>query len=275
MFHMEAFTSSIATSGANTFQQLSFLNIGNIIPQLNLGLNIPVQLPMLHSVFGVGVSLVHVRAQTPQFLPFPYPAFSPNNRGSAFESPPRIWDFSASPLLMKGTDELDIFVTQNSGGAETEYVAVNLTDGNRITPPVGRFFTVHGTASVTLTAARWTSVSWTFDQTIPAGRYAIVGARCFSASGRFFRVIPTEPPNYRPGGTMVQAYDGIDPGAQRYFDYLGGSTMPNWGVWVYTNSYVMPQCELFATAADTAEEIWFDMVLIGPAYTPSTAPQGI
>jgi len=281
MFHMEAFTSSIATSGANTFQQLNYLNIGNIIPQLNNGLNIPAQLPYLHTVFGVGVSLVHVRPQTPAFLPYPYWTLSPNNRGSAFESPARYWDFSSGAIPMKPTDELDIFVTQNSGAAETEYVGVNLSDGNIIPAPPGRRFTVHGTSATTLTAARWTTVNWTFDQTIPAGRYAIVGARCFSATGRLFRVIPTEPPNYRPGGIMVQAYDALDPVGQRLFDFVGGPTAPNWGVWTYTNSYVMPQCELFAVAADTAEEMWFDMVLIGAAPTfgqgqnPSSATGGI
>ncbi len=268
MFHMEAFTSSIATSGANTFSQLSYLNIGNLIPQLNLGLNIPAQLPFLHSVFGLGVSLVHLRPQTPAFLPYPYFTLTPNNRGTAFESPPRYWDFARMPIRMKPTDELDIFVSQNSGVAETEYVAVNISDGVVTPPPGGWFFTVHGTGTTTLTASRWTTVAWTFDQTIPAGRYAIWGARCFSANGKFFRIIPTEAPNYRPGGTMVQAYDAIDPHGQRAWDYLGAPNPHAWGVWVYTNSYVMPQCELFSTVADTAEEIWFDMVLVGPPLTP-------
>ena len=68
--------------------------------------------------------------------------------------------------------------------------------------------------------------------------------------------------------SVTQAYDTLDPHGQRHFDYLGGPNPYCWGVWTYTNSYVMPQCELFATSADTAEEIWFDMVLIGPALTP-------
>jgi hypothetical protein len=266
MFHMELFSSSNGTSGANTFIQTNYLNTGNIVPQLNNGLNIPQQMPYLHSVFGLGVSLCHVRPQTPNFLPYPYWTLGPNNRGTAFENPPRVWDFSKMPIPLKPTDELDIYTSQNSGGAETEYVGVNICDGPAQPPPIGRMFTVHGTGTTTLTASGWTSVPFTWDQNIPAGRYAIIGARALSANLKFFRLIPTEAPNYRPGGIGVQAYDAIDPHGQRGYDYLG-LPQTGWGVWVYTNSYVMPQGEFFATSANTAEEIWLDMVLMGPPST--------
>jgi hypothetical protein len=266
-FHMELFSSSNGTSGANTFIQTNYFNTGNIVPQLNNGLNIPQQLPFLHTVMGLGVSLCHVRPQTPNFLPYPYWTLTPNNRGTSFESPARIWDFSKVPIAMKPTDELDIFTTQNSGGAETEYVGVNITDGPPTPVPAGMRFTVHGAATTTLAAAKWSTVNFTYDQTIPAGRYAIVGMRAFAATGKFARLIPTEAPNYRPGGIVTQAYDAIDPHGQRGWDYLG-QTDASWGVWIYTNSYVMPQVEFFSTSADTAEEIWFDMVLVGGAFIP-------
>ncbi|HVI11027.1 MAG TPA: hypothetical protein VND65_22270 [Candidatus Binatia bacterium] len=270
MFHMEAFSSSLTTGTAQAFQQLNYVNVGNIIPPLNNGLNIPNQLRYLHSVFPLGVSMTMCRPQTPAFLPWPYWTLGPVNRGTTFESPPRVWDFSRNPIALNPTDELDIFAAQNSGGAETDYVAVNMSDGQLVAAPQGRMFTVHGTAAVTLNASAWTTVSWTFDQTIPSGRYAIIGGRCFAAHGKFWRIIPTEAPNYRPGGHMVQTYDALDAHGQRGWDYLG-QTGQNWGVWVYTNSYIMPQCELFSTSADTAEEIFFDMVLVGPP----TAIQGI
>ena len=281
MFHLELFSSSIA-SGANTFAQVTYFTPDNILPKLVNGMQVSPDIPFLHSVFGVGAHLVHVRAQANSMLPFPYPALSPNNRGSAFESPPRIWDYSSAPIPLKPTEEFDIFATQNSGGGETQYVAVQFSDGQKTPLPVqinppgikdspampGRFFSAHWTASTTLTAGGWTQVQPAFDQALYAGYYALVGARCYSATGLFFRMFPAMGPKWRPGGICVQSYDGMDPYNQRYIpDY--GPTPGGWGVWLTFFQNVPPQVEFFATSADTAEEGWFDLVYLGPQTTPS------
>ena len=282
MFHLELFSSSDTSSGANTFVQLTYFTPDNILPKQVNGLQVSPDLPMLHSVMGVGANLVHVRAQTNSMLPFPYISQSPNNRGTAFESPPRIWDYSKLPLPLKPTEEFDIFVSQNSGGSETEYVAAQFCDGPGTPIPVtinpaaltnspatpGRFFTAHATASTTLTAGKWTQVQPAFDQALYAGYYALIGARCFSATGLFFRMFPAMGPKWRPGGICVQAYDQMDPTNQRYIPSYG-AVPAGWGVWLTFFQNVPPQVEFFATSADTAEEMWFDLVYLGPQTTPS------
>lgn len=279
MFHMELFSSSIAT-GANTFGQLTYFTPDNILAKQVNGLQVSPTLPMLHSYFGVGAHLVHVRAQANSMLPFPYISSSPNNRGSAFESPPRGWDFSRWPLALKPTEEFDIFATQNSGGNETEYVAVQFCDGPptplgvAVNPPgiaaspamPGRFFSAHWTATTTLTAGGWSLVQPSFDQALYAGYYALVGARAFSATGLFFRMFPSFGPLWRPGGACVQAYDGMDLMNQRYMNSFGPEP-GGWGVWLTFYQNVPPQVEFFATSADTAEEGWFDLVYLGPQVT--------
>lgn len=280
MFHMELFSSSIAT-GANTFAQLNYVSADAILPKLNNGVQVSPTLNMLHSVMGVGTNLVHVRAQANSMLPFPYNAISPNNRGGAFESPPRIWDMSHWPLGLRPTEEFDIFATQNAAGAQTEYVAVQFTDGQLTMPAVavnppgltansyipGRFLTVHATSATTLTAGAWTQCLLTFDQSLPAGYYALMGARAFSATALFFRMFPAMAPLWRPGGVAVQAYDQMDPMNQRYMNAF--NDMPRgWGVWLYFYQNVPPAVEMFATSADTAEEFWLDLVWIGQQVTP-------
>lgn len=282
MFHSELFTASIAT-GANTFAQINYYTTDNVLAPLNLGMQISPTLPNLMFVADVGVNAVHVRAQTPSMLPFPYPALSPNNRGGAAESPPRIHDFSATPLPMKPTDELDVFGTQNAAGAQVQYVLVQFCDGppqplpvpilppsltqNPMTP--GRFFSVHWTAAKTLNAGTWTQVQPIFDQALPAGYYAMLGARTFSASAIFFRMFPAMQPLWRPGGVAVQAYDSLDPVNQRFIPTYAPSVR-GWGVWLYFFQNVPPQVEVFATAADTAEEGWFDLVYVSNAVTQPT-----
>jgi hypothetical protein len=257
-FHTVVYTSSITGSGATTFVQLNF-KADVIVPTQNLGLQVPKQLNRFGFTAGVGVSLCNYRAQTPAFLPFPWPTFAPVNRGAAFESPPRQTDLFKNPLPMNPTDELDIFVCQNLGAAEVEYVFVTLTDGMVVPAPMGRFFTVHAVGSTTLTAGAFTSCALTFDQAIPAGLYACIGARCFSATALGFRLAPAMEPLWRPGGTAVRAYDQMDPPGQRGYIYDGQVIAP-WGVWMTFFQNVPPQVDVFATGADTAEEVWLDLI---------------
>lgn len=281
MLHLELFTGSIA-SGANAFAQVPFFTTSNILPQQVSGMQVSPDLPFVHSVFPVSANLVHVRIQANSMQPFPYPTLGPNNRGTAFESPPRVWDFSRYPIPLKSTEEFDVFATQNAGAAQTVYVAVQFTDNRPdkapgpINPPslvtnqlmTGRAAPIHWTATTTLTAGSWTKVQPAFDQALPAGMYALMGARVFSASALFFRMFPAMGPKWRPGGVAVQAYDQMDPFYQRLFyeQYVGDK---NWGVWLYFYQNVPPQVEIFATAADTAEEGWFDLVYLGPQFVKS------
>jgi hypothetical protein len=276
MFHMELFSSSIA-SGANTFAQLTYSTPDNILPKLVNGMQVSPNLPYLMMVAGVGAHMVHVRPQSNSMLPFPYPTLSPNNIGTAFESPARIWDFSAHPIPLKPTEEFDIFATQNKGSSETEYVFCNFSDNkplavgvaidpvgvasNPATP--GRFFSSHWTSSTTLSAGAWTAVQPTFDQALYAGYYALVGARAFSATALAFRMFPAMGPLWRPGGIAVQTYDQLDPPNQRGFNSSNGF-FSTWGAWLYFYQNVPPQVEFFATSADSAEEGWFDLVYLGP-----------
>lgn len=258
-FHFEMFSSSIAT-GATTRAQVTSVNNG-VVPTLNKGFQVPNGLSFLHSVFGVGAHMVEVQMQTPKFLPYPYPNLTPNNRGTAFESPPRMWDYSRAPLPMTPTDEVDAFATQNSGGAETQYVGINFCDGPPTPPPTGQFFTAHWTAATTLTAGAMTAVNPVFDTALPSGLYSLVGVRVFSATCLFFQMLPAAAPLWRPGGIGTQAYDQLDPPNQRAFGYLGFPQI-GWGEWMRFRQNVPPQVNFFATSADTAEEGWFDLVLV-------------
>lgn len=281
MFHTEVFSSSNGTSGANTFIQITYLSAGAVLPTQNLGLTVMSDIPYLAQVFGVGAHMCHIRPQANSMLPFPYPMSDPVNRGTAFESPPRTWDLSMVPMPLRPSEEFDIFNTQNSGGAETQYIGVNfssgpaqplafpLNPGGALTgqPVPGRAFTAHATATATLSAGAWTQVTPTFDQTLPAGLYGIIGLRTFSATGLFTRVRPAMDSNRRAGGIAVQAYDAMDPPWQRMINYYGRAVAPM-GIWHTFYQNVPPYIDIFATAGDTAEEFWFDMVYLGTQVMP-------
>lgn len=271
-FHLEMYTSSIvSTSNTSQIQVTSLAN--GVVPTLNNGFQVPGQsaqgggpLSKLGLVAGVSTHMTAIKAQAPSMLPFPYPNFSPVNRGSALESPARVFDMMANPIQLNPTEELDIFAAAGNN-TETAYVAVLFTDGTISTRPAGRLFTAHATASTTLTGGKFTQVTPTFDTALPAARggpqmYALVGMRVFSATALFFQVLPATEPLWRPGGVAVQAYDQLDPPGQRAWGWYSGGYTP-WGIWMQFQQNVPPTINIFATAGDTSEEFWFDLVAIG------------
>jgi hypothetical protein len=282
MFHSELFSSSNTSSGANTFVQCNAVTTDNIMPSQNNGLTVLNEIPYLCHVIGIGSHIVHVRPQANSMLPFPYITNTPNNRGASAESPVRMLDLSMSPLPLRSSEEFDIFASQNSGGSETQYILASFCDGlpkpmqyqlmpggltgNPMVP--GRAFTVHGTASTTLSASAWTVVNFTLDQTLPAGTYGLIGLRGFSATGKFVRLFPATGPKWRPGTICTQAYDALDPWFSRAWPTPGGKVIAPMGIWIMFYQNVPPQVEFFATSADTAEEIWFDLVYLSPDAMP-------
>jgi len=264
-FHFEMYKSSVVGTSATALVQVNSLANG-VVPTLNNGFQVPTSLRKLGAVMPVSTHANRVRMQAPSMLPFPYVDLTPVNRGSAFESPPRCFDFMANPIQLNPTEELDAYFDPGNN-TETCYLGILFTDGVRTPPPAGRFFTVHATASTTLTAGAMTTVTPVLDLALPASgggpqMYALIGARVFSATGLFFQMLPANEPLWRPGGVCVQAYDQLDVPGQRGYGWLNGQ-YPSWGQWLQFQQNVPPQVNIFATSADTAEEFSFDLVAIG------------
>ncbi len=264
-FHLEMYSSSIVSTSNTSLKQVTSINNG-MVPPLLSGFQVPPQLPKLGFVAGYSTHLTEIRMQAASMKPWPYINLSPQNRGSAFESPPRVFDMMANPVILDPTEELDAFAAAGNF-TETAYICILFTDGIYLPRPAGRMFTVHATAAVTLTAGAMTPVTPVFDETLPAAQggarmYAVIGARYYSATAGFFQLLPAAQPSWRPGGIGVQAYDQLDPPGQRGYGWYSGGYQP-WGIWLTFQQNVPPVFNCFATSADTAEEFWLDLVAIG------------
>jgi hypothetical protein len=276
MFHMEAFRSSLASGATDVFQQVTYISANSVLAALVNGVQVSATLNKLHSVFGVGAHLQSIRLQAPSFLPVPYPTLNPNNIGTAIETPPKFWDMARAPKVLRPTEEFDIFASQISAGAEEEAVFVNFTDGLIVAPPAistsptpsgnGMYFISHATGSTTLTANAWTQVNLTLDLALPAGLYALVGARAVSAGALAFRIRPINEPLWRPGGVAAQTNDQLDPPGQRFLNPLTGA-MSHWGVWVTFFQNTIPNIDFWSTSADTAEDVYLDLIKISDVVT--------
>jgi hypothetical protein len=178
---------------------------------------------------------------------------SPVNVGTAIESPARLIDYTENPLQLRTNEELDASAVQSNAGAQRATVAVWLADGP-LTPIKGDIFTMHWTATATLAANGWTQTAIVFDNGLPQGQLAIVGADFFSAGGLFARIAPRTGGANRPGGFCSQARDSYNFPIQR---------MGNMGEWMRFQNTQPPQVEFFSRSADTTEEGYFDMMIVG------------
>lgn len=251
MFHTSAFSASIANDGA--LHQLTGIQ-DSILPESGLGLLSNV-LAYIMAVAYVGTNLIRGQFQAPSLRDYGNLDTSPVNIGTAFESPPRLDDFSMKPIPAAVSEEWDMFAAQdNAMDDEIESGFLWSTDNNPAPVPPKKIVQIHWTAAITLTAGAWSLIQMQFAQPLAAGTYALIGARCLSAGLLAFRFVPTGTAQgqvARPGGIGVQAEDQLDWPRQR----RGG-----WGSWLQFTNTTAPQIECFSLSDDTSEEGDIDIV---------------
>jgi len=130
--------------------------------------------------------------------------------------------------------------------------------GDGIDPvPEGKLLQVRTTWSGAVTAYEWSNRALIFDQTLPAGRYAIIGAHGYSDNLLAYRfVIPGL--WQRPGGVGVG-----DPYAPAPSRFRRGKA----GLWGEFEHNLPPTVDILAAGADASGIIHLDLVQVraGPA----------
>jgi hypothetical protein len=273
---LEAFRSSLASGVTDVLQQVTYISAGAILAPSASGLQVSAFLSKLHSVFGVSAHLESISPQAASMLPLPYPNLQPNNIGTAAESPARFWDFSRAPKPLRPTEMFSIFASQTDGSSEEVAVFTQFTDGVVVPAPAlatgpsisgnGMLTTAHATATTTLTANAFTQVTPALDNPLPAGMYALVGARVQSAGALAFRMKPIQEPLWRPGGVGTQTADQLEAPGQRYINPLTGM-VSHWGVWLTFFQNTVPNVDIWSTSADTKEDMWFDLIKLSDITT--------
>jgi len=184
-----------------------------------------IYVPALNKILGCfagGASMEQCRLQSPslrrmvnQRIEPVYPEGMPpgswyGDRGHIFKERPRTLDIAES---------LNAF-TINPAAAD-EYIFLWLMDKLEALPP-GEIISIRSTSVITLVEGAWVNGAITFTQTLPAGRYAVVGMRAekqVCVAGRL--VFPDISP--RPGVIGTPRYFNHDIPEFRY----GG--LGNWG----------------------------------------------
>lgn len=246
-FHLVAWRVSAADGTATDMTPVTdpimTVSNGHFLPQRDM--------PLLFASFSAA-SATRARLISPTFRQVTTPWIRPMGVAIVQGVEAHIADYRANPLRVRGLEELQMEGTQTSGGAAIEVATAGLQFSPMALMPGGDVYTLRGTATTTLTAGGWTQVTMTWQDTLPAGQYVVVGMEYVGATAIAARLV-FEEQTERPG--CVGA--GLGTSQQHAMFDKGGL-----GVWGRFNANRMPNVECLANAADTAEEIFLDIIRI-------------
>jgi len=170
-----------------------------------------------------------------------------------FGNPQIVDDLSADPIMLNALEEIAILAV-NSAATSGLSLSILGLDYGRQPQPAGNVYTIRGTATATLVINAWTQLGTiTWQNSLPTGVYAVIGAEAFSAGGKAYRMtIENQVP--RPGGLSTILETNRTHPLFR---------MGNLGEWGRFHSYLMPTFEMISASADTAEVVYMDIVRVG------------
>lgn len=248
MFHLAGWAQSQDTAGVlTTVDALSD-------PSMTVAgknIQVPNYAPYLIGAWAMGATITRAQLQSPSLRRVVNQEIEPLNVAAAVANNFARYVYPESPIALDINEQVQALVAEGAAGAEQEYVLAWLSDG-KIDAANGEIRTVRVTAAKTLVANQWTNGALVFDQVLPVGRYAIVGASFISADLIAFRFL-FQASTPRPGSIGKSAVNYVEMVGQRY----GG-----WGSWGEFDSTNPPTVDFLASAADASETGVIDLVKV-------------
>lgn len=204
------------------------------------------------AVYALGPNTTRAQLVSPSLRRFINYEIVPIDVAAEPSSPAPVHDLRDNPLVLDEDESLNAQAAEDAAGAARTTVLVWLSSG-QLEQASGEIRTVRATSSTTLTANAWTNGSLTFDQALPAGRYAIVGARGESAGLIAFRFVFVGG-IWRPGAIGADARGDL---GHRMF--RNGAL----GVWGEFSHNTPPTVDFLSASADTSEVVDIDLVRLG------------
>ena len=210
---------------------------------------VPSALPMLAGCIFMGANLTEARIESPTLrtltpidvLPFEL-AVKPSSNPKAVLQP-------AAPKTVGATEALNAKI---SAGAANKLCALAFLCDGPLAPVTGEIFTVKCSTKITTTPYSWTNAALVFTQSLPSGRYAIVGMRAKAGNLIAARLVISGFA-WRPGCIGCQAFNDIERPEFRH------GRMGTWGEFDHD---VPPTVDFLSQATDTDPAVWLDLIKI-------------
>jgi hypothetical protein len=210
---------------------------------------IPEALPMLAGYKVLGSTVTQARIESPTLRTLTPIDVSPLDTATTNTGANLARILASNPKTVGGGEALNVKVTVSAAGRA---IALALLCDAPLAPITGEVFTVRATSSTTLTANAWTNGALTFAQSLPRGRYAVVGMRAISAGLIAARLVF---PGYawRPGCIGYTAENKTED------DVFRGGKLGSWGEFDHD---VPPTVDFLSISADTSEVVYLDLIKI-------------
>lgn len=207
----------------------------------------------LIAAYAFGTTISALKIDSPSLRSMYLPFIRPLDRTLLPADEPNVCDFGDFALTLRRGEEVKLLASNAGGADEKNYCLLWLGDGRR-TIQTGPIYTMRATSTITTVADTWTQGNLTFDQTLPAGRYSIVGMEVAGTALLAGRLIL---PGYfhRPG---VVASQTLGQNSGKLFR-AGG--LGEYGDFANT---AMPSVEVLkGSAASTAVTVHLDLIYKG------------
>jgi hypothetical protein len=167
-------------------------------------------------------------------------------------SNPGIAMYLDAPFRFRGLEEIQLLITDGIG--TTEKCTGLALIGSGLTPaPQGDYYRLRFTSTTAVTANAWSQLTVTWEDTLPAGTYAVTGIEHQSTGGQACRLI-FNGQQFRPGAPSITAL------SNRQHDLFYSHKLGVLGNFVQT---AMPIPEVLANSADAAHEGYLECVRVG------------
>lgn len=244
-------------AGAVTNQPMATVNDGILTSQADYFLA-PSEAELIFSAAG-SAQMTNARLDTPSLREVGLPSLQPINLSAAtIPSPVNVADFLLSPIRVPKVDQIAAQMTLS--GAGTGYVIAGIGFGPRPPAPGGRIYRLRATSAITGAAGVWVNGALNFEQSLPAGYYAIVGMQTIAATVLAARLsIPGAA--FRPGVIATNALGG-----QPWPRFQDGSL----GVWGVFENQNVPSLDILTGlgGASTAQVTFLDVIKLDTARLP-------
>lgn len=247
MFHYGMFAQSIdpgnALTAISAAREEMFFTSG-------ADFRVPTQLPFIIGALAQinDASGSRAQVQSPSLRMLANLDVEPIVLAATLGTPPEQSTWPLTPIPVTPDEALNFAVLSDPAAAALHYGHILLADGPQQAVQ-GQLFTVRATATVAQNTVAWVNGNLTFSQSLPAGRYAVVGMRARSTDAVAARLVFPEQ-MARPGVPVVNAIADLDPWHFRF------GRMGVWGEFPHTNP---PTLDVIGGAA-AAQTIMLDLI---------------
>lgn len=178
MFHTVAFSMALTTS---TVAGLVTPVVDNTVFISGNNLNIPATVSQLFASapFGtVGTAATSVQLQSPSLRETWFPNATPFQLNATLDTVPTVAEWFDNPIPLVVNEGLNVQSDASSAATAGQQGAIVwLSDGARQPVTKAKIFTMRATSAIIQVANSWVNGALTFNQTLPVGKYDVVGLR--------------------------------------------------------------------------------------------------